>query len=284
MSGLNYRVLLIDGNAVLHRTYNALNYSAPDRLSPGLLVHSVLRQCVSLAHIKTPSGSLARNIYYIVWDSKDSSYRRQDLYSGYKANRKTNDLIIQTRAELLPMLDGVSTRFCLSQAQAEADDIIYLLCEELPDSLDVVICSGDEDLLQCMLRSNIYFYSLHKKKLIGRETFISDKGFDPEFWPIYKAIVGDTSDNWPGVRGVGPKTFYKWMSNPELIAKLDAEKHNTIDLGIRLCKLPFEHDESWVTYIRENITSPYDESGWQRISDHFKLSTDLTEQVNAWFN
>ena len=94
----------------------------------------------------------------------------------------------------------------------EADDCIGTLAKEYSNEAEVYILTGDTDILQLLIRTNSNDYSKRNWKLLSityPEKIMEEKGVEP--WQIVhaKGFMGDTSDNYPGVKGIGEKTAYK---------------------------------------------------------------------------
>jgi len=143
-----------------------------------------------------------------------SSTFRTEMYDGYKANRGAPP------EELIPQFDlvkDVVESFDIPNVGLsgyEADDCIGTLAKQYGQDSDVIILTGDQDILQ-LLDENITV--LIMKKGIGNyaeytsESFLEEKGITPQQMVDLKALMGDTSDNYPGVRGIGEKTALKLL-------------------------------------------------------------------------
>lgn len=285
---LPVRHIIVDANGLIHRTYNALySHNGEDNLSIGLMVYSFLRQILSFCSVDTrESGPFTRDIFYLVWDAPDGRLYRQDFYPPYKSNRKEPASILsETRGKLLRVLpSSVSERLGIWANGAEADDLIQILVEHLPPDETILICTGDKDLLQCMVHDKVAFYDWRAKKVITPIDFEKEYHFGVDLWPFYKAMVGDSSDNWPGVRGIGPKTFYKLLAEPRKIAELSADVLETINLGIALCRLPVEDRTEWIEYINNVKEASLKVDGWLTVLDQFELRPHILPQLQSNIN
>ena len=124
----------------------------------------------------------------------------------------------------------------------EADDLIAELCISLPDDEEIIVMSKDGDLIQLMSLPNV---SLHDFTIPITDDLIMEKyGITPSQYLDFKALVGDKSDNIPGIKGIGPATAKKYLSEydaidnfpQELLAEADISKAN---LWKRISTLPF---------------------------------------------
>jgi DNA polymerase-1 len=128
--------------------------------------------------------------------------------------------------QLDPLLEGVSLLgFPVHVAEnAEADDVIATLCARHKHTGPVVIVGSDKDLRQCLDEEVVLWDPGQRtEKLITLQDFRRAEGLSPQQWPDYQALIGDTSDNIPGVPGVGPKTAKKLLAR---YPSLEALKEN----------------------------------------------------------
>jgi 5'-3' exonuclease len=153
---------------------------------------------------------------------------RTELYDGYKANRS------EAPVELIPQFDLVKEVVAtfdipnIGKVGYEADDCIGTIANHKKNDANVTILTGDQDILQ-LLDENVSVILL--KKGYGNyfvhtpETFFEDKGIRPQQMVDLKALMGDTSDNYPGVKGIGEKTALKLLQEYEhvegIISNLD---------------------------------------------------------------
>lgn len=170
------------------------------------------------------------------------------LLPTYKGNRPSMDeqqaeafytQVAKLRVKIFPAL-GFRNIFRVKGY--EADDILAYCANRLPENQDGVIITSDEDLWQC-LRTNVSWYSPGKKKVVTSAAFKEEWGIDPCQWPDVKAFAGCSTDNVPGIDGVGEKTAAKWyrgklkpdsIAYQKISAGLDVHKRN-----IPLVRLPY---------------------------------------------
>ncbi len=193
-------VFLIDGSSFIYRAFYAYPDLKTSRGFPTNALFILLRLLLKILTEQQP--------YYgcFIIDGKGSTFRHK-IYPSYKANRqKMPESLIR---QIPPICKGVSllgVRPFIAE-EVEADDIIASLCNLFKKDHPVVIVGIDKDLLQ-LLDTNIVLWdpSSKKERIITLEDFLKKEEFPPSSWPLYQALVGDKTDNIPGVPGIGPKT------------------------------------------------------------------------------
>jgi DNA polymerase-1 len=192
-------LVLVDGSSYLYRAYHALPPLTNSKGMPTGAVKGVINMMRRLQK-DYPQSTLV-----VVFDAKGKTFR-DDMYSEYKANRPPmpDDLRLQIepihqiiQAMGLPMLiiDGV-----------EADDVIGTLAVQATLAKQpVVVSTGDKDIAQ-LVNEYITLVNTMTNTVLDREGVIEKFGIPPELIIDYLALLGDKSDNIPGVPGVGEKT------------------------------------------------------------------------------
>ncbi len=187
--------VLIDGNSVIYRAF----YNVPPLTANGVptgVIHVFLSVLEKLR--KNPEIS---NII-IIFDAKGKN-RRHEMFRDYKATRQAmpEDLIIQLNIlkEILPYT-GYPI-YCIEGY--EADDVINTLSQTINNKVWIV--TKDKDLHQ-LVNDKVQIYDYQKDEVIDREKVYEKFGLYPEYIPDMLALMGDTSDNIPGIAGIGPKT------------------------------------------------------------------------------
>jgi len=197
-------VYLIDGSGYIFRAYHAL--PPLTRPSDGLPVGAVHGFCGMLWKLLRETGELAPPTHMAVIFDYSAKTFRNDLFDGYKANRTEppGDLIPQ-----FPLVRDAVRAFnvaCIELEGYEADDIIATYAFEALDAgAEVTIVSSDKDLMQ-IVRPGICMYDTMKNKVIGEAEVVERFGVPPEKVVEVQALIGDSSDNVPGVPGIGVKT------------------------------------------------------------------------------
>src|SRR5881394_79827 len=197
-------VFLVDGSSYIFRAYHAL--PPLNRKSDGLQVNAVLGFCNMLWKLlrEMPPDNQPTHLA-IVFDKSEYTFRNK-LYADYKAHRAPapEDLIPQfalireaVRAFDLP---------CLEQVGFEADDLIATYVREACErGATATIVSSDKDLMQ-LVTDCVTMYDTMKDRRIGIPEVIEKFGVPPEKVVEVQALIGDSSDNVPGVPGIGVKT------------------------------------------------------------------------------
>lgn len=202
------KLILIDGNAILHRSFHAL---PPLTNKHGALVNAVygfFSMFLKILEDLKPQ-------YIIACFDRPKPTFRQSLYVGYQAKRpKMADELVLQIAKVHEILDKARISIFAIDGY-EADDVIGTLARQAIEldgrrwKIEVIIVSGDRDMLQ-LVNSHVKVLSpitgITKKILFDEEKVEEKYGIKPSQIVDYKALVGDASDNYPGVRGIGPKT------------------------------------------------------------------------------
>ncbi len=199
-------LLLIDGNAILHRAYHALPSSLTTK--DGEPINAVYGFVSILLRI---IQDLKPTHIAVCFDTPKETFRKAE-YVGYQAHRPRMDSELSPQFEICyKVLDAMNIPMYKLEGY-EADDVIGTItsqCEKLVD--EVVIVTGDRDILQLVddaKKVHVYMplQGLNKAKLYGEEDVIERMGVKASQIVDYKALAGDSSDNYPGVTGIGPKT------------------------------------------------------------------------------
>lgn len=206
------KIILLDGNSIMFRAYYATAYSGNIMKTSNDLYTNAIYGFVNMMNriLTTPDMTHI----FVAFDKGKKTFRHQ-AYSEYKGGRKPMPeefaMQIPYIKEYLDIL-GVKR---LELDNFEADDLIGTMSKKVKDNFDEVdIISGDHDLLQ-LVCDNVKVF-LTKKGITDLEeynieNFSSMMGFEPHQLIDYKGLIGDSSDNLPGVTGVGPKTAIKLL-------------------------------------------------------------------------
>ena len=295
------RLVLIDGNAILHRAFHALPpLTAPDG-SPVGAVYGFTTMLFKLVNDLKPTH-LA-----VAFDRPKPTFR-DALFKEYQAQRPKMD------TDLVPQVARVHdllTAFGIPIYEIdgfEADDVIGTLCKQAtsdkrqatsktknvspvsglpsPRIDQVIIVTGDRDLLQLVDENTLLYMptkGLSEARLYDPKAVKEKMGVAPRQIPDFKALAGDASDNYPGVPGVGPKTAAQLLNQfdslealykarqklPEALTKKLEEGQKSADLGKQLATVrtdvPIEVDFS-----KTSLTTLDTPSGRRALEDlHF---------------
>lgn len=203
-------LLLIDANSLIHRSYHALPpFTAPDGRPSGALygLSSILLKIINEGLL----GNGAPKYVAAAFDRPEPTFRKVE-YKEYKGTRKPAEKelisqIIESR-NLLNLFKMKNFEL----AGWEADDLVMTLANRFKDEedLQVVVLSGDLDVLQTVNGDKVVVLAPQKgisnTVTYNEEAVIKRFGVSPDKLADFKGLVGDKSDNIPGVPGIGPKT------------------------------------------------------------------------------
>ncbi len=198
-------LFLIDGNSLAYRAFFALPESIAT--STGVPTNTIFGFASMLVKILTDYGPKAT---VVVWDAGSSG--RKDVYPEYKAQRSTRpDLLKEQWPALEPLVEAFGYRN-LKVNGYEADDVIASIAEHaksLDPPVNVMVVTGDRDAYQLVderVRIMTTSRGITDTRVYDREGVIDRYGIPPELVPDFIGLKGDTSDNIPGVPGIGDKT------------------------------------------------------------------------------
>lgn len=201
----DYQLILVDGSSYLFRAFHAL----PPLMSSKGQATGAIKGVISM--IRKLMNDFPASHVAVVFDASGKTFRH-DIYPEYKANRPPmpDDLrsqiapiheIVQHMGLPLLVVDGV-----------EADDVIGTLARQATESkMNVLVSTGDKDMAQ-LVNAHITLINTMFDTVMDAAGVIEKFGVRPEQIIDYLALVGDTSDNIPGVPKCGPKTAVKWLA------------------------------------------------------------------------
>jgi DNA polymerase-1 len=218
------RLVLIDGNAILHRAFHALPPLTTKDGKPVNAIYGFTTMMLRLIH------DLAPTHIAVAFDRPAPTFRK-GLYKEYQAKRPKMD------DELVPQVEGVHEVLRGFQIPIfemdgyEADDVIGTITNyELrimnkKKNIDqIIIVTGDKDILQLVQDEKVLVYmptkGLSEGKLYGEKETEERLGVEPKKIPDFKALAGDASDNYPGIAGIGPKTAVQILKETGSIENL----------------------------------------------------------------
>jgi DNA polymerase I len=209
------KLILVDGSGYLYRAFHALPPLTNSRGEPTGAVLGVLNMLNKMIKEEVPDRIA------VVFDAPGRTFR-DDLFDQYKAHRTPmpDDL----RAQVQPLYDTVAAMGVplLRVAAVEADDVIGTLARLGADAgFKVLISTGDKDMAQ-LVGPNVELLNTMSNTRLDRMGVKAKFDVFPEQIVDYLALVGDTSDNIPGVTSVGPKTAAKWLNQYQTLDTLIA--------------------------------------------------------------
>lgn len=210
MSDEKYTLLLIDGHSLAFRAFYALspdNFQTKDGQHTNA-IHGFISMLLSLLQNEKPTHIA------VAFDASRYSFRTRE-YPEYKGTRGETPPEFIGQIPLLREVLEVMNITSITKEDYEADDIVASLSKLGKDAgAKVLIVSGDRDTLQLVNDDVTLLYPIKGVNLLDRldPAGVKEKyGISPEQYPILAALVGETSDNLPGVPKVGPKTAVKWI-------------------------------------------------------------------------
>ena len=223
-------ILIIDGLNTFLRSFTMINHMNPDGHHIGGLT-GFLKSVGYAIRMSDPTKVV------IVFDGVGGSSARRNLFPAYKANRNTSRMtnysIFSSKDEEQESINNQISRLiqylqCLpvtviSIDGLEADDIIGYLANKFQaheETARVTIMSADKDFLQ-LVSPKVHCYSPTKKKIYTPKDVLEEFGVSSNNFLNYKILMGDTSDNIPGISGLGPKKLIKLF--PELVSDIKIE-------------------------------------------------------------
>jgi DNA polymerase-1 len=286
------KLVLIDGNAILHRAFHAMPPLTTKGGEPINAVYGLISMFLRVVQDLKPD-SIA-----VAFDEKEPTFRQKE-FKSYQAQRP-------------PLADELSSQFgkareffeaagvpVYSKPGYEADDVIGTIADKAKE--DVVVVTGDRDMLQ-LINSKVKLYmpvvGLSNAKLYDAEAAKERMGVPPSEIPDYKALVGDPSDNYPGVAGIGPVTAEKLLEkygsidkiyahlqdiDPKVRQKLEVNKDNA-KLFLRLATIvkdvpinaDFEEMEKWKVD-GPKVISLFEKFGFKTLTERIKKVGKLVD-------
>lgn len=229
---MSNKVMLVDGMALLFRGFFATsfhgNYMRNEAGIPTNGVYQFLRYLLDAVQAFQPSHVIC------CWDMGSKTFRTE-IFESYKGNREAPP------AELIPQFDHAKQVteslgiLNIGIANFEADDCIGTLAKQFSSDHEVNILTGDQDLLQLVDESievAIMKKGIGNYEIYNHSNFFEKKGLLPSQIIDMKGLMGDSSDNYPGVKGIGEKTAFKLLQEYGTIEQM-LEQLDTLPNGIK---------------------------------------------------
>lgn len=201
------KLMILDGNSLAHRAFHALPLLST---TTGHYTNAVLGFTNMLQKIVRQE----RPDYVVVAFDKGKPFRHDD-YEAYKAHRKATPEELRPQFPLIKRVLGAFNIPALEMAGYEADDLIGTVTRLASErGLEVLVVTGDRDMLQLVskkVKALITRKGISELDCYAEENVIERYGLKPAQIPDLKGLIGDTSDNIPGVPGIGEKTAVKLL-------------------------------------------------------------------------
>lgn len=226
-------ILVVDGTNLIHRNYFVHSYRKTKAgINTGGL-YGTIRSLQSYINNFNPKQ------VYICFDKSEYTFRNE-IYPDYKGNRKETDAELIAQFSMLADYCKLANIPFIEIDMYEADDLIGSLCSNANRyDLNPYAVTGDRDILQLIHKDiDVLYLSNNGPIIYSKDKFIDEYNINPDQYLDYKALVGDPSDNIPGIPGIGKKTAAKLLN---LYYNLDELYENTCSLKGKQKEKVIEH-------------------------------------------
>jgi DNA polymerase-1 len=288
---LHHKAIIVDSHSIIYRAYYGIPLLSNSHGEPTNAIYGFFSSFLKAVKIFQP------NFIVVAFDSSGPTFRHQE-YLDYKATRKKMPLELKKQiVHLKKILQKINIFTCEKQG-FEGDDIIGTISRKIsqekksPD-LDIIILSGDLDLLQlirekvklCLLNKGINNFMIYNKEDVKAKY----SGIEPGQLNDMKALKGDSSDNIPGVPGVGEKTAIKLINQfhnlenlYQQIENYESEKTKTIKPVIKKKLVEFQHQAFFsrkLCEIREDVPLNFnlEDCHWQEEKNRHKVISAMKQ-------
>ena len=198
------KLVLVDGSSYLFRAYHGLpKLESPTRHPTGA-IYGVLNMLRKLVRDEQPDKVA------VVFDAKGKTFRN-DIYPEYKANRPPMPDELRVQIEPLHEIIKAQGLPLISIEGVEADDVIGTMCRQAAEQgYEVLVSTGDKDMAQ-LVNENVRLVNTMNNHFMDKAAVVEKFQVRADQIIDYLALMGDSSDNIPGVPKVGPKTAAKWI-------------------------------------------------------------------------
>lgn len=270
------KVLVVDGNSVLFRAYYATLYGSSAMTTtqgiPTNAVYGFVNMLNKAIDLLKPEG------VFVAWDAGKATFRHE-MYAEYKGTRKELDDALKTQFPIVREYLDARGIVRYEEAGIEADDIIGSFVKAHPE-LEIHILSSDRDLLQLIGENS--FVHLMKKGItqlekMDKAQLEADMQLTPSQIIDMKALMGDSADNIPGVKGIGEKTALKLLHTYQNIENL--YEHMDEIKGKMKEKL---QDGKEIAFLSKKLATIYTDAPLQLNMDDIWLK-EACESLNAFY-
>jgi len=210
---LDKQLVLVDGSSYLYRAFHAMPGLNNSKGVPTGAVYGVVNMLKRLRN-DYPTQRMA-----MIFDAKGKTFR-DDMFPQYKANRASMPDDLRCQIEPLHAVIKALGFPLIAIPGVEADDVIGTLAVQAAEmGLEVVISTGDKDMAQ-LVNEQVSLVDTMKNQIMDIDGVKKKFGVTPEQIKDYLALIGDTSDNIPGVAKVGPKTAVKWLMEYQSVVNI----------------------------------------------------------------
>lgn len=265
------KIYIVDVSSMFFRAFYAIRPLTSTKGVPVNAVYGFISMIVKLMKEKNPDHLV------FCYDRKEPSFRK-DLYDDYKANRTTmpDDLQVQ-----MPYLKQVGNLFGITDLEVpsyEADDLIGTVATmAVKEGYEAYIVSGDKDFCQ-IVGPNVFLYDTMKEIVYDPKQVKDKHGVTPEQFIDFLAITGDTSDNIPGVAGIGPKGAQKLI---EQFGTLEGIYQNLDQISSASIKAKLIDSEK-KAFLSKKLVTIVTDVKLDKTMDDFKLQSMKREELRAF--
>lgn len=206
-------IVLVDGSSYFFRAFHALPPLTNSKGQPTGAIYGVANMIKRLIKDYKPEQIA------VVFDAKGKTFR-DEWYPEYKANRPPMPVELSSQFQpLIELLEAMGLPLLIIEG-VEADDVIGTLARQATEQqLSVVISTGDKDMAQ-LVNDHVTLINTMSNQILDINGVKNKFGVTPEQIIDYLALIGDTSDNVPGVNKCGPKTAVKWLDQYQTLDNL----------------------------------------------------------------
>ncbi|MBN8535999.1 MAG: DNA polymerase I [Deltaproteobacteria bacterium] len=249
------KICIVDVSAMFFRAFYAIRPLTSPQGLPVNALYGYLSMIVKLIKEEKP------DFLALCYDLKEPSFRK-DLYPEYKSNRTEMPPELVLQIPYLKLINQALGLKAFEKSSYEADDLVGAICEwSVKNNLEVYIVSGDKDFAQ-LVRPHVYLYDTMKNTKLDSAGVKEKWGVPPEHFRDYLALMGDASDNIPGVDGIGTKGAQKLIN-----------EYGTLDQI-------YENIEKLNGKIKENLIKDKENAYLSKklVTIETNISLDLTEE------
>lgn len=273
--------LLLDMSYLANRALYSTGQLGDEKGRPTGVLFGIFRDIKVLTE-----GFNTDNVCYC-FDTDTAMQKRQEIFPDYKKTRRERHLLAtakerkarkgmkeQLTALRTSILPKLNIKNIYHLPGFEADDLISLLCAKLREEKRIIV-SADQDMYQ-LLDDQTIIYNPQSKKPYTAGSLMEEYGIAPKDWVIVKAIAGCSTDDVPGVKGVGEITAAKFLTGPAS-EKPKTPTENKINefLGssqyatnLRLVQLPYEQAR-----VRPPFEEKIDKELWEKVMDEYGMKS-----------
>jgi DNA polymerase I len=265
------QIYVVDVSSMFFRAFYAIRPLTSSKGTPVNAVYGFISMIIKLMKEKNPDHIV------FCYDRKEPSFRK-DLYTEYKANRSTMPDDMQVQMPYLKQVAGLFGICDMELPGFEADDLIGTVARlARKEDYEVFIVSGDKDFCQ-LIDENVFLYDTMKEVIFDVDMVKEKHGVTPAQFKDFLAITGDTSDNIPGVAGIGPKGAQKLI---EQFGTLEGVYENIEQVSSASIKEKLISSKEKAILSKVLVTIVCDAPITQTIED-FKIKPFKTEELRAF--